>query len=350
LAAGAAVLLSAVSTAWLWSAFGWKPGPGSENEAPLNPRVTATIDVGASPAGIAAGEAAVWVAVPRDDCAGQVVRIDPATNNVAARIPIDGYPSDLAVGFGSVWVEGVLCTEDDGDVATITRIDPETNTAVAAAAVGSESARSADVAVGEGAVWVTVSDPDVREVVRIDPATDRIVARIPVEGDPRDIVVGEEGVWVFGVAPEDEPSLSNMQVSHIDPVDNRVVGTIRDAVSLGVGEGVVWVGAWLDLYEGGLLRIDPATDQPIGEPIEGSFPGFAGEHDTIGTLLVGGGGVWSWTGGGQSARIFRLNAATLEIDASVAPQGLWIDAALNPTADTLWISNYRDTVTRIDLR
>jgi hypothetical protein len=32
------------------------------------------------------------------------------------------------------------------------------------------------------------------------------------------------------------------------------------------------------------------------------------------------------------------------------PQGLWIDAALNPTADTLWISNYRDTVTRIDLR
>ena len=48
--------------------------------------------------------------------------------------------------------------------------------------------------------------------------------------------------------------------------------------------------------------------------------------------------------------IYRLNAATLEVDASVGPEGTWIDAALDQAADVLWVSNYQDTVTRINLR
>jgi hypothetical protein len=51
------------------------------------------------------------------------------------------------------------------------------------------------------------------------------------------------------------------------------------------------------------------------------------------------------------ARIYRLNAATLEEDASVAlnPARDWIDAALDPETHTLWISHYQELVTRIDL-
>ena len=44
------------------------------------------------------------------------------------------------------------------------------------------------------AVWVA-SALD-REVSRIDPKTGTIVARIPVDGSPREIVVGAGGIWV----------------------------------------------------------------------------------------------------------------------------------------------------------
>lgn len=375
LAAGSAVVLLAVSTAWLWSGLRGGPGPGTKNQPPLNPRVTATIDVGNFPAGIAVGEGAVWVvlpsAVPGEDCGGEVVRIDPETNGVAARIPINGWPSNVAVGFGSVWVEGLLCTPD-GDVPAVSRIDPHTNTVVGAVEVAGPGvgSTSADLAVGEGAVWVTVSpDPtaDAGEVVRIDPATDGVVARVPVEGTPRDVLVGEGGVWVLSLLPGREAhlcgaegpcegppgSLSGMEVLHVDPVTNDVVGRHPNALSVGVGEGAVWMGVWLTEGGLGLARVDPRSGRPIGEPLPGDFRGFAGEHGTIGTIVAGDGGVWLWgfpSVDSEHGMIYRLNASTLEIDASVAPQGTWIDAALDPAGGTLWISNYEDTVTRIDLR
>jgi hypothetical protein len=375
LAAGAALVVVAVSTAWMWTALRAGPGPASESEAPLNPRVTAAIDVGDYPAGIATGEGAVWVVVPSathgDDCGGEVVRIDPGTNGVAARIPIDGWPSNVALGFGSVWVEGLLCTPN-GDVPGVTRIDPRTNTAsgsvfLAEPGVG---ATSADVAVGEGSVWATLSaDPlaDAGEVVRIDPATTGVVARVPVEGTPRDVVVGEGGVWVLSLLPEREShlcgaegpceappgSLSGMEVLHVDPATNAVVGNYPNALSVGVGEGAVWMGVWLTEGDLGLVRIDPRTGRRIGEPLPGDFRGFAGEHGTIGTLVTGNDGLWFWGfPSPDSARglIQHLDEADLRVDATVDHHSTWIDAALDPSAEVLWISNYEDTVTRIDLR
>jgi YVTN family beta-propeller protein len=375
LAAGGAVLVLAVSTAWMWTALRAGPGPGSGSEAPLDPRVTATIDVGDYPAGIAAGEGAVWVAVPsaapHEDCSGQMVRIDPSTNAVAARIPIAGWPSNVAIGFGSVWVEGLLCTPD-GDAPALTRIDPRTNSvsdAVSLAAPGVGST-SADVAVGEGAVWVTLSaDPtaDAGEVVRIDPATNSVAARVPVQGTPRDVVVGDGGVWVLTLLPEREAhlcgaegpceappgSLSGMEVLHIDPVANQVVESYPNALSVGVGEGAVWIGVWLTEGDLGLVRMDPQTGRRIGEPLPGDFRGFAGEHGTIGTLVTGNDGLWYWgfpSPDSPRGQIQHLDAADLRVDAAVDHYSSWIDAALDPEGQTLWISNYEDTVIRIDLR
>jgi DNA-binding beta-propeller fold protein YncE len=365
-AAGAAVVLLAASTVWLWTALRGTSGtsPGSEAEGDLRPRVTDTIRVGGFPAGIAAGEGSVWVAVLRDECAGEVARVDPATNEIVARIPVHGWPSDLAVGFGSVWVEGLMCTEDDGDLPAIIRIDPETNAAMPPVAVGSSPA---DVAVGEGAVWVTVSNAkaDAGEVVRIDPVTTEVTARVPVEGDPRDVVVGEGGVWVLSrppggvhLCPADDsclggasPSLSGMEVLHIDPETNEVVATFPDALSIGIGEGALWMSIWLNEDDPGIVQVDPATGARDAT-LTGDFRGFAGEHGTMGTLVVGDGGVWVWGFPSPDARrgIYRLNAATLEFDAAVTPDGIWIDAALDPLGQTLWIANYEDTVTRIDLR
>jgi hypothetical protein len=58
-----------------------------------------------------------------------------------------------------------------------------------------------DVAVGEGAVWVSVPAEQPGQdnlVVRIDPITNEVVARIPVEGYIEELAAGEGGIWGAG--------------------------------------------------------------------------------------------------------------------------------------------------------
>jgi DNA-binding beta-propeller fold protein YncE len=361
------MVLLAVSTLWLWSALRGTSGPGSsEGVSPLDPRVTATIEVGRSPQGLAVGEGSTWVAVPTDGCAGEIVRIDPATNEIATRVPVDGWPSDLAVGFGSVWVEGEVC-DPAGPRSAVARIDPASTRVVESISVGETTA---DVAVGEAAVWVTVADYGARtsgEVVRIDPATNAVVARVPLRGDPRDVVVGDGAVWVVSLLPEEEAhlcaeteacmaspgTLSGLEVLRIDPSTNEVVDRFPNVLALAGGEGILWMSVWLDEETSGLVRVDPATGRRIGDPIPGDFRGFAGEHGTLGTMVPGTGGLWYWgltSPTSADGVIYHLDASTLRVDASVDPDTTWIDAALAPDGSTLWVSNYENTVTRIDLR
>ena len=57
--------------------------------------------MGASPAGIAVGDGAVWVANTAD---GTVSRIDPQTNKVVKTITVGGSPQAIAFAAGKVWV------------------------------------------------------------------------------------------------------------------------------------------------------------------------------------------------------------------------------------------------------
>jgi YVTN family beta-propeller protein len=49
---------------------------------------------------VAVGGGAVWVA----DRPAQILKVNPNTNKVVARIPVDGVPSGLAFGFGRLWI------------------------------------------------------------------------------------------------------------------------------------------------------------------------------------------------------------------------------------------------------
>jgi DNA-binding SARP family transcriptional activator len=51
-------------------------------------------------AGVAVGGSAAWVA----DANGAILKVNPDTNNVVARIPVDGVPGGLAFGFGRLWI------------------------------------------------------------------------------------------------------------------------------------------------------------------------------------------------------------------------------------------------------
>jgi YVTN family beta-propeller protein len=139
----------------------------------------------AVPLAIAIDGTAVWfTGFDPSSKAGLLARIDPARRQVVATIPLPAIPTELAVGYGAVWV--AVNSEN-----AVWRIDERTNVVQRTIPVGNGPYA---VAVGEGAVWV-VNTKDA-SVSRIDPATNRVVATILVGGSPRDIAAGDGLVWV----------------------------------------------------------------------------------------------------------------------------------------------------------
>lgn len=319
-----------------------RPQPQAETGGPFRPEVAATIPVGSGPTGVAVGEGFVWVAtydpVGIDGDGWGVVKIDPETNQVVDAIPVHDA-TDVAAGAGAVWA-----TSYQGRDGVIKRIDPSSGQVVATIPVGRHPS---DVEVGLDAVWVTLNLPSrepAGEVVRIDPTTNAVVARVPVDkGWPRDIVIGEGAVWVYGHSKRSEGAWVASSLWRIDPVLNRLDGAVLDRNgflgdggylpnNLVLGEGVVWAAD----EEGNAVRIDPSSG-------------------AISTFHVRGG--FSWPFAVFDGRIFFglhplriLDSRTLELEGSLTFGSQVADAFLDPATSTLWVASYEDTVTRVDLR
>jgi DNA-binding beta-propeller fold protein YncE len=228
--------------------------------------------------------------------------------------------------------------------SVLLRIDPATAEVVAGIRLGWNAS---NVEFGYESVWVTVTvdaAPPAGEVLRIDPATNEVVARIAVGGGwPRDVVVGEGSVWVYGPSRLSGDGWEASSLWRIDPVTNELTATVLDQNGfLGAGgflpDNVAVGGGWLwaanDPGKG--LRIDPMTGTfTVFELAEG---GFAWPFLTYeGHVFFGLGTV----------RI--LDMETLEVVGSVALESQVADAALDPATGTLWIANYEGSLTRVDL-
>jgi serine/threonine-protein kinase len=150
----------AVGDASVWSAW---YSPGAETNvltrtSTETSNMTARIKFAGKPDAVAATPSAIWL-VERE--AHSVWRVDPSINVTTQRIPVRRVPFGLVAGAGDVWV-----ASSDG---TISRIDGETNKVVATVKAGlkvvriSSTAQSSlsvarphPLAVGAGAVWLTV--------------------------------------------------------------------------------------------------------------------------------------------------------------------------------------------------
>jgi len=152
---------------------------------PATGAVSARIAAAVEPTSLAAGEDALWVG----SLGGRIARIEPRSDAVTDRIPVSGSTISVAAGAGAVWA-AVCCR-------TVWRIDALRNVVEQTVTVGAEPS---SVAVGEGAVWVTSYSEGT--VSRIDPATNDVVATIRVGHRPLDLAVGHGAVWVAVQAQE----------------------------------------------------------------------------------------------------------------------------------------------------
>ena len=139
-----------------------------------NPVARVSLGRSSSADGLTSYRGSIWAASGADD---RLLRIDPASGAVRARITIAAAPGErvagpsaVAGGFGSVWVTDTLS-------GTVSRIDPRLNAVTATIRVG---ARPTRIAAGDGAVWVL--DAGRATVVRIDPRRDLVTRTIFVGG------------------------------------------------------------------------------------------------------------------------------------------------------------------------
>jgi hypothetical protein len=248
-------------------------------------------------------------------------RLDPRTGAEVAKIPLEPLSdvfTQVAFGAGSVWVSsgyydmGPAPARGPGDV--VLRIDPRTNRVVDRIPVDPPSG----LAFGHGSVWATSAGYGT--LSRIDPKTDEVVAKMDVDRGAGDIAVDKSSgaVWVAGASLNDDKPENN-KLSRVDPATNRVVAEIpirSGADKVAVGEGAVWAQS----IDGKLLKVDPVTNEVAGMVSVGAFSP---------QLVVYGGGVWTLVQA-KGFRLVRVDSRTMQVVASenfmpyysIAPGGL----------------------------
>jgi virginiamycin B lyase len=192
------------------------------------------------------GFGSLWVG----DCVDNtLLRIDVATGELVATIglPLAGIAgeSSVAVGDDGVWM---LSTGTQPDLM---RIDPATNEVANTfpAPDGATAMRA-----GDGSLWITRASTG--QLLRVDPATGQELAEIDIAPESTFLAYGEGGVWIMGTATGD--------VVHVDPATNSVVATIPtggpvDHGDIAVGGGYVWAR----ISDALIAQIDPATDTVV---------------------------------------------------------------------------------------
>src|SRR5262249_20669602 len=168
-------------------------------------------------------------------------RAAPDGRQVVARVAPGGGLTQVVSAFGSAWVL------DNGDDLLL-RMDPATRGVLARIPLRAGIA----VAAGDGAMWV---GEGVNDLARIDPESNRVVARIPLErgafsgGAP--LVIGD-GVWVVGSQRALLVDARSGRVTDAVAIVPRGGGEASPAVALG-GDLVVATG------DRRLLRLDGRT-------------------------------------------------------------------------------------------
>jgi streptogramin lyase/predicted Ser/Thr protein kinase len=260
---------------------------------PASNRVTSSLSVGDGAAAVAVGSGRVWVASYRD---GTLWELDPRTGAVR-NVPALGRPHAVTVHAGKTYVAALGPDQFGGNVAQLDAtsgghtggIDrfacsltsgtygvwiagcPNVQElAIAGSNVGigaevkipyparlssaNDREALADIAMGEGGVWV-VGDPSDPRLWRIDPRQHRIVSTIRLGFPPGGLAVGAGAVWVTDQLDD--------RLVEVDPATNRIVKSIpvgRGAGGVAVGDGGVWVAGAIDHT---VTRVDPSTGRVV---------------------------------------------------------------------------------------
>jgi hypothetical protein len=334
--------------------------PVDAGPEPLDVDVGSPVRVGDNPNAVVVGGGGVWVsALPADGNERSLVRLNPMTGDVVARIAVPALPTWEVGGGGivalpdAVWVTGAVDAPEARGCcdAIVFRVDPATNTVAEVIDLG--PGFGADVWVDGSGVWVlkfreeSLGPNDV-EVVRLDPASYEELARIPLPTDwAKQVFAFDGSIWVHGNREDSPDAVVPDVLFRIDPVTNRSAGSVAlpsQEFPLAVDGASIW-----QRTPDGVARVDPEGPQ-VAVALQGMQ-----ERCCSHVASDGEGGLW------VLSRLTpdRLRVAHVTPDGDVdrsdeddAPPSLFyaVSVALDHDQRTLWIAQYRHTVIPIRLR
>jgi TolB protein len=337
--------------------------PAPSEPASVDVRVTTTDGVAPFPSAVAAGEGGVWVTSCCEDGsgAGDVIRLDPTTGAVVARIPVRATPgwdfggAGLTLGGGSVWTVGAVRNHAGCCDALVTRIDPATNSVIDEITVPGMS---------EGDLWV--DGPSVYvlgftaskggssiplEVAKVDATSHAIEWQTTVPGQwSQTVFVAGGSVWVLGTGPDAHGPIEVTTLYRIDPGSGAVVDQIplpeSDPIPV-VYQDAVWFRT-----RDGVQRFDPVSGSFVGDPVS-LGPGCCGGP----FVSDGAGGVWVVSSAGADAgrSIWHIDGSGTVVASGRIEDRQAFDEmqgqshAFDPSTETIWSQHYKDSVSRVEI-
>jgi hypothetical protein len=230
--------------------------------------------------GCAMGEGAVWVATNRlDGGGGSIVRIDPRTATIPARIELAGIVHAVTTGGGSVWVA-------QSGPNQLVRIDPAKNQV---AKVYPVKSLPVAVAYGGGFGWLASGE----SLLKVDLATSDITT-IPLGGTARDLAFIDGSIWVTVRGSGSSPSWKLLRVAAGSGTIVATIDVPGEPWDVSGGSGYVWVAPNDDATPWGIAvstasnRIVASVTLPKALPavaVRGRSAWFAG-GDSSGGLVV----------------------------------------------------------------
>jgi len=254
---------------------------------------------------IAPGFGAVWAS---DADTGDVLRIDPRSHRVLARVRVGGEAFPDA-GAGAVWatVDGRLI-----------RIDPASNRVSARIPLGLGARAVAIVSANRGAVWVVTP----LELLRIDPGRNAIDRRITLE---------RQGFQAQGFA-SDQKLLYVLRADHVllvlDAATGARVSSARlafDGFLMGAADGAVLLATGSDV-----LGVDARTGRTLWRTNTGA--------DRVNDGLLADGSLWihATDRDANRDRLLRLDARDGRVTGSLTLPEFGV-AGIAPVGDDVWI-------------
>ena len=223
-------------------------GPGAAAAPALLPStVTTRIPVPfGQPGGMTILGSTAWIS---DWSASQIAGVDLAAGRVARTVRVGDQqhgPVSMTSGAGSLWVLGFA--------GPLLRIDPASGAITERFPV---RGLGADVAYGDGFIWMITDDPTAaggqEYLYKIDPSRDVIVKAAPIPGAGTACAAspGPRGIWI-ACAAADRITLINQ--GSLKPAQSLPVHSGGYTPQIIPGRNAVWV-----LTPSGLARADPAT-------------------------------------------------------------------------------------------
>lgn len=223
---------------WVWAVNNSKISTTIARINPNSNEIVAKMELDGMPEDIEVGQGGVWVT---DSSYDQVLQLNSNSNIIKAKIPLDQPAGEIATSPGIVWVA-------NNTTQSITKIDSASHEIKQIINLPNISTIS-DLCFGAGALWVASIDGT---LTKIDPDTNKITASIKLSSPPENIAVGSNSIWV--TLPEEK------SLCRINSSNNKIVAKIKcgKGNDLVTNSNKVWVANY---SEGTVTPIDPNANK-----------------------------------------------------------------------------------------